>query len=79
MYGINIVNIFLSGKRKNIFLFIAGSSCLMAFKLIISHLHASARLGNICAGNRCPSRDAVCLAHFLSGGMWLSDRNDAEL
>ena len=26
-----------------------------------------------------PSRDAVCLAHFLSGGMWLSDRNDAEL
>lgn len=55
MYGINIVNIFLSGKRKNIFfLFIAGSSCLMAFKLIISHLHASARLGNICAGNRCP-------------------------
>ena len=56
---------FRARKKKYFFLFIAGSSCLMAFKLIISHLHASARLGNICAGNRCPPPAMPCVLHIF--------------
>ena len=83
MYGINIVNIFLSGKRKNIFLMsiLRIKKCFLFAKNAKNAIYYHyVWVGAIFApAIAAPSRDAVCLAHFLSGGMWLSDRNDAEL
>lgn len=59
-------------------MFVAASSCLIDFRQFAAGIPRRGS-GIFAPAIAAPPRDAACLAHFLSGGMWLSDRNDAEL